>query len=281
MRPSPRRAAALAALATAEFGTAVAAADERGNVPLPEPLLTETVTDLDSNAVGELELEANGSIHRARRGGAYANNASLEAEWIMHPRFGVRIEPSFAWGREGTPLTPSREASVSAGAALKLVEDFERRFFLQAEVLGRMPWDESAIVQPGEPTLPFGVDLRAGIERGPITLHLGVGAGAFGPVAHVPLRGSIAVLTPFERSGRFGFWGLEVDADGARAAPFVAAANIVPNLVPIGVPLRVGIAFSWAIAERDDQPSLGVFLRVFYESTREIEFAKGQAPERR
>jgi hypothetical protein len=55
----------------------------------------------------------------------------------------------------------------------------------------------------------------------------------------------------------------------------VAAANIVPNLVPAGIPFGVGLALPWAIGERDTRPSLGLFVRIFYESSREIE-ARGR-----
>jgi hypothetical protein len=247
---------------------------KRAHVPLPEPIFTETVTDIDGDEAGEVEFEANGSILRSRRGGAYGLDASLEAEWIVHRRLGVRFEPTFSLDRAGGVSASSAAFGASAGAALKIVQDFERQFFLHAEVLARLPWDESAIVQPGDPALPFAVDLRAAVRRGPITLRWGVGVGAFGDAVHIPLRGSVALLTPFESSGRFGFWGVELDADGARTAPAVVALNLVPNLVPSGLPFRVGLALPWAIGEQGDRPSLGVFVRVFYESAREVEFAR-------
>ena len=129
------------------------------------------------------------------------------------------------------------------------------------------------IVQPGDPAQPLAFDLRAGWRRDLLTLRWSAGVGAFGDAQHLPLRGSLAVLLPFEGSGRFGFWGIELDADGARGAPFVVALDVVPNLEPTGLPLRIGLALPWTIGERDDRPSLGLFLRVFYESAREIEFA--------
>jgi hypothetical protein len=241
--------------------------------PLPEPIFTETVTDLDSNEEGEIEVEANESLFRARRGGAFALDTSLEAEWIPFSRLGLRLEPQFALSREAGSLATGTDFGLSAGAALKVLRDAPREFFLQVELLARFPWDESPIVQPGDPALPLALDLRGGLRRGPITLRWGIGVGAFGDAVHAPLRGSVAVLTPFERSGRFGFWGLELDADGARTAPAVAALNIEPNLVPAGIPFRIGLALPWAIGERDERPSLGIFLRLFYESEREVEFA--------
>jgi hypothetical protein len=83
------------------------------------------------------------------------------------------------------------------------------------------------------------------------------------------------LLVPIDPSGRFGFCGLEVDVDGARPAPAVIALNVVPNFVPAGIPVRVGLALPWVPGEQDTRPSFGIYLRVFYESAREIEFARG------
>ena len=238
------------------------------HVPLPEPIFTETVTDIDSREAGEIEFEGNGSIFRARRGGVYEIDASVEAEWIALSRLGLRLEPSLASTHD-----PSRGSStdfaVSGGAALKLVEDFERDFYLHFETLARLSTRDESFVQPGEPALPLAFDLRAGIRRGPLTLRGGGGVDLAGHAEHLPLRGSIAALLPFESSTRFGFWGAELDVDGARTAPAVVALNVESNALPVGIPLRLGVALPWAIGERDDRPSLGIFVRVFFESARE------------
>ena len=238
--------------------------------PIPEPLLSETVTDVDGTEAGEIELEANGAVLRALRGGARALDSSLEIEWLATRRFGLRLEPTLSHDADGDAKTA---VGFSGGASWKLLQDFVHEFHADAEVLARVPWEQSPIVQPGDPALPLAFDLRAGWRRDPMTLRWSAGVGAFGDPQHLPLRGSLAALFPFEGSGRFGFWGLELDADGARGAPFVAALDVVPNLEPTGLPLRIGLALPWNIGERDDRPSLGLFLRVFYESAREIEFA--------
>jgi hypothetical protein len=235
---------------------------------LPEPILTETVTDIDSDERGELELAANGLAFRARRGGAFSLDASVEAEWIVHRLVGVRVEPTFALSRDAGQSSSATELGASAGVAFKLFQDFERSLFVQAEVLARLPWDESAIVQPGDPALPLAIDVRAATRRGPLTLRWGIGAGAYGEAAHYPLRGSVAALLPFEGTGRLGFWGLEVDVDGARTAPLVAAPNLVTKL-PGGIPLRLGLALPLAIGETAERPSFGFLVRVYYESDRE------------
>jgi hypothetical protein len=243
--------------------------------PLPEPIFAETVTDIDGADPGEIELEGNGSVLRARRGGAYALDTSLELEWLLTRRFGLRLEPTLS--RDDGTLAPAQNAfGVSGGASFKLLRDVPRELYADVEVLARYPWEETPIVQPGDPALPLAFDLRAGLREGPLTLRGSAGVGAFGAIAHVPLRASFAALFPFGASGRFGFWGLEVDCDGARQAPFVAALDLVPDVIPAKVlPLRIGLAVPWAIGERDDRPSLGIFVRIFYESERETAFARG------
>lgn len=260
--------AACAALCAA--APARAAGPDGDRVPIPEPLLTETVTDIDGSDPGEVEIEANGSVARAVRGGASALDGSLEVEWLVSRRLGVRVEPSISRDADGAAVVTG---GVSGGVSWKLWQDFGRRLHLDVEALGRAPWDQTTLAQPGDPALPAALDVRAAWQPAWLALRASAGAGAFGHAEHAPLRGSIALLAPFEGSGRFGFWGVEVDADGARGAPVVVAFDVVPNFTPAGLPLRLGLALPWNVGERDDRPSVGVFLRVFYESEREIAFA--------
>jgi hypothetical protein len=242
--------------------------------PIPEPIFGETVTDIDGTEAGEIEVELNGSVLRALHGGAYSLDGSVELEWLVTRRLGLRLEPSVARDAVGGP--PGDAAGVSGGLSWKLFQDFQHDFHVDLEVLGRVPWDSLTIAQPGDPAQPLAVDLRAALRLDWLTLRGGVGVGAFGQSDHVPLRAGLAALAPFESSGRFGFWGVELDADGARSAPVVCALNLVPNFTPAGLPFRIGLALPWTIGERDDRPSVGVFLRLFYESEREIEFAAGR-----
>jgi hypothetical protein len=47
--------------------------------------------------------------------------------------------------------------------------------------------------------------------------------------AHAPLHTDLAILTPFAGEGEFGFVGLEVRADWARAAPLVVAPDVAAS----------------------------------------------------
>jgi hypothetical protein len=209
---------------------------------------------------------------RARRGGAYTLDASVEIEWLVTRGLGIRLEPSL--GRDVGGVS-SIGAGASGGISLKVLQDFERQLYVDVELLGRVPaTEETPVVQVGDPAQPLAGDVHAGLRLGPITLRGSVGVGAGGASAGLPLRGGAALLLPIDPSGRFGFCGLEVDVDGARPAPAVIALNVVPNFVPAGIPVRVGVALPWIPGEQDTRPSFGIYLRVFYESAREIEFAR-------
>lgn len=244
---------------------------------MPEPILTESVTDLDGTEAGELEFELNASTLRARRGGAYLHQGSLEVEWLVTKRLGLRIEPLASRGRDPGAVEAKTEAGASAGVSWKLFQDFAHDFHVQIEALGRVPWDQTSIIaQPGDPELPFVLDVRTGARAGWLTVRSGLGVGAGGSSAHAPVRASLALLTNFEASGRFGFWGIELDADAARDDPFVLALNIVPDLTPTGLPFRVGLALPWnLVGISSAEPGLGIFVRVFFVSGRESEFGRG------
>lgn len=216
-----------------------------------------------------MELEANFSNLASLRGNHHALDTSAEIEWLATRQLGLRLEPTLS--RDG-----EYDAGVSYGVSWKLLHDFAHDFHLQIELLGRVPFSDTEIVQPGDPDQPLALDLRAAWRAGPLTFRPGIGWGAFGDVDHVGARASLGVLAPFEGAGRFGFWGIEMDADGARRSPVVAAFEVVPNLEPLGIPLRLGFALPVSVGAPEDVPSVGFFFRVFYESAREIEFGSAR-----
>lgn len=216
-----------------------------------------------------MELEANGSNMASLRGGHRSLDASVEVEWLATRRLGLRLEPTVS--RDGEV-----EGGVSAGASWKLVQDFEHDFHLQLELLGRLPWTDTEIIQPGDPDQPLALDLKAAWRAGPVTVRPGIGVGAFGDADHNPARASLAFLLPFEEVGRFGFWGFELDSDWGRRSPLVAALELVPNLEPLGIPIGLGFALPVAVGEPADRPSIGLYVRIFYESAREIEFGSAR-----
>jgi len=254
-------------------GSTFAQDDATHRQPIPEPLLAETITDIDGREAGELELELNGLNWRALRGGAQKWQASLEGEFLVTARLGLRLEALYQRGRP-VDTDGVRPIGASAGASWKLLHDFRRDLHLQAEVAFRYPSDTAIAVEPGESPLPLVADLRAAWRRGRWTLRGSVGVGAGTAAAHAPFRGTVGVFAPLGPSERYGFWGIEMDGDAARRTPAVLALNLVPNLEPLRLPFRIGLALPWAIGARETEPSVGIFVRIFVESGREIAYGE-------
>ena len=249
-------------------------AEEPGtHPPLPEPILAETTTDIDGTAPGEIEIEANAIVLRSRVGGAVTLQLSSELEWLVTRRFGFKVEPFFERDADAA-ASPTHSGGVSAGVSWKLIQDFEHNFHLQLEALGRVPSDVSTTLDPGESPLPFSFSLQSGLQEGPWTLRNSLGVSVGGEGAHLPLRGSVAILRGFEPTSRYGFWGIEVEADGARTSPVVVALD----LVPAGLPFALGFVLPYSVAADARVPSYGFFVRLFVESAREAAYARGEPP---
>jgi hypothetical protein len=231
------------------------------------------VTDVDGFEAGEVELELNAESFRSLKGGAYVLQAGFEAEWLITSKLGLRVEPGVSRTVEAGAEAQDTLGG-SATASWKLLHDFEHDFHLQAELGGRLPTNITTIVSPGDSALPYVLDLRTGFRGGLLTVRGSVGAAAGGTAAHLPLRASLALFTGFGVSEHFGFWGVELDADGTRKTPAVLALNVVPHLGPAGLPFRFGLAIPWAIGVRDSEPALGFLVRIFYESARELGYGR-------
>ena len=241
--------------------------------PLPEPIFTETVTDLDGSEPGEFEIELNGSELHARRGGGYELTSTVELEILATRRLGLRLEPQITRAREAAFI--DTRYSMNFAASWKLYQDFPHDFHTQLEAGGRVPWGNMPVLSPGDPGLPYFFDIRSGIRIERLTMRGGVGVDPIGQPAHAPLRASLALMTGVaDGSSRFGFVGIEADVDGARQYPIVVAADAVADCTPVGLPFRIGFAIPWAIGVSQTQPALGLYIRLFFVTSREVEYGR-------
>jgi hypothetical protein len=195
---------------------------------MPEPLIGESVTDIDSTEAGELEGDATGVIRRP--GGLWTTE--LEIEWRALSRLGVSLEGTAAREVTGTTATELRPA-----LAFVLLHDQARDFHLMIDATARLFENDS---EPGlgEPALPVAFSLRGGIRRRWLTLRGALGASAGGHSAHVvPLRAEAAALVEVP----FGFWGVEGMADLARSSPWMLAPEVVLGTGAV----QIGAALPW------------------------------------
>lgn len=242
--------------------------------PLAEPIFTETVTDIDGYEPGEVELDVNGSESVARRGGARLYQTSVEVEWKVWKRLGLRLEPSFASAREEVGTSAGKNFGFRAAGGWSLLHDFAHDFHLQIEAGGRFIDDTPAgyKTQAGEAPLPFNADLKAAKRAWGWTVRAGLGTEAGGTPAHAPLRLQLAVMHPFTKEIRFGFLGIEADADLGRQNPVVIAPNVWADLTPIGVPGRIGVGVPIVVGAPDTLPAAGVYIRLLILTSREASF---------
>jgi hypothetical protein len=252
---------------------ASASDDPSEHAPLPESILTESTTDVDAYEAGEFELESNLSSIGEARGGTNTTSIDLEFEWRILSFFGTRIEPSFThttFARDGR----DQGFGLSTGLALGLLHDFAHDAHLQLEFNARhYSVEDSRSIDLGETVLPYEPQLLGAWRIDRVTFRGSVGV-EFGPgtVAHAPIDIESSIFTGFDRDARLGFVGLESDVDLARVAPLMIGPDVVASLTTFDLPLQIGVAVPWFVGSPTQRANIGVLLRLFYLSEREVAF---------
>jgi hypothetical protein len=243
---------------------------------MPEPIFTESTTDIDGYEPGEIEFDIDAAESVARRNGARLLQTSFEMEWKVWSRLGVRLEPGFSSAREGLATSVDGGFGFRGAAGWNLLHDFRHDFHLQIEASERFIDDTPYAfrIQPGEAPLPFTADLKAAIRVADWTLRSSIGTEAGGTPAHAPIRFQAALMRPFTSDMRFGFFGLEMDADWGRPDPVVLAPNVWADVTPIGVPARLGVGIPVVIGAPDTLPAAGVYVRLLVLTSREASFER-------
>lgn len=205
---------------------------------MPEPMLVESTTDIDSEEPGEVEVDVLGG--RDTRG----FSGSAEVEWRATRRLGLAVEVD-----GGSELT--NEVGARASLAWALFHDFALDLHMQAFARIRLPFGFERMTPP-DPTdaaLPATMGIHAAFRRGLVNVRgeFGVEAGGNGP-HQVSVRGAAAVLL----DGGFGFVGLDLMGDLARAAPWAVALEAMLASTATGLPFRVGVAVPWSLARQHD-----------------------------
>jgi len=217
---------------------------------MPEPLVHESLTDIDGVEAGEVEIDTTGSAAR------HAWSSTVEIEWRALARLGIAIEAGAADAGAGA------DGELRLGASVPIIHDFSHDLHFMIEGGARFP-DDGTEAEPGDSALPYFVGVRGGWRHSALTLRAGADFEAGGRGARVPVGASGAALVSFGPEAR-GFFGVEFGVDAARAAPLV----IVPEaayLFGSRVPLRVGLAAPVLIDPDTSDARLSVLLRVVFE----------------
>ena len=227
--------------------------------PLPEPLVAESITNIDGTEAGELEFDVE-ALHLRHSSGGTASGLGVEAEWRATRQLGLAVEAAITRAASDEPTA----GQVRAGLAWSLFHDLARDFHVQAEAAARFGGDDEERAEgPLELPHPYSAGLRAALGSGPVTFRAGLGA-AFGDGASLFVH--LAVLRTFGESALHGFAGLEVNANVGAGAPLSFVPQVVFTVPLFGAPVDVGIGVPWSPGLRSGEPaSIGGVLRVVFE----------------
>ncbi|MFT3835532.1 MAG: hypothetical protein QM723_00860 [Myxococcaceae bacterium] len=214
---------------------------------MPEPILVESITDLDTKEAGELELEIGTSTLSTR--GTWATR--LEAEWRFTGHLGLMLEA-------GLTTLHNPDPNVRVGASFAAFHD--DALGLHAQVLAFATLhgaeDENALLDPAEPATDFALGAHAGWHRNWWTVRAELTAGFGGHVSHLPVRANLALLA----GNHLAFFGVESLLDFARFDPWTIAAEAELREEVGELSVRLAIAIPYR--PRTDRKEVAVMLRV-------------------
>jgi hypothetical protein len=227
--------------------------------PLPEPLIAESITNIDGTQAGELEFDVEALLLRHSTGET-TSGLGVEAEWRATRHLGLAVEAAVSRTASDEPTL----GQVRAGLAWSLGHDLARDFHVQAEATARFGGDDEERAEgPLELPHPYSAGLRAALRSGPLTLRAGMGA-AFGGGASLFVH--LAALRTFGGSALRGFAGLEVNANVGAGAPLSFVPQVVFTVPLFSAPVDVGLGAPWSPGLRSGEPaSIGGVVRVVFE----------------
>ena len=249
---------------------------------LPEPIVGESITDIDGEEAGELETDLTLGLLFPVRGGPARGRprewaSSVEAEWRANEKLGLSVDLGLAGVFGPGPDDPTlRVAGVRFGLSWALVTSFRHEFFLQAQLslrpfAGLFP---EVGLELGEPALPYALRVQGAWRRGPFNLRATLG-GSYGPASDdrgAPILASLAALFEFGKrvgDGRRGVLALEADYDGARRAPLCLIPEAILALNPFDTLIQVEAGVPLLVESTSGMLSAGGLLRLTVEFDRD------------
>jgi hypothetical protein len=231
---------------------------------IAEPLVGETVTDIDAEEVGEVEVDLT-LLGASRYDRTSFGSGELEAEAKLTSRIGVSIAVELA----GDQKSAVGAAGLRLAASCALFHDRAHDVHLQLEAAARV-FESDLLAEPTriDDAAPYEVGLRAAWRRGAFTSRLGLGL-SIGGVESVPLWFDVALLGEWGRHGRRSFAGLELLTDWSSNVPLTAIPEVAVGFQLGDVPLRIGVGMPLAVGYRWGDLSVGALLRVMLELDRD------------
>lgn len=245
---------------------------------VPEPLVGESITDIDAAQAGEVEVDLDAAIlTRTRNSRTGSWSSSIEAEWRANEKLGLAAELQLGSNFGDQPgADKQREEKLwglRVAASWAVWNDFRRELHLQAEVSAALFYDDASAeeVELGAPALPYVARLHGAWRAGRFNLRLVAGAG-WGPVVHhLPVYASAALLWEAGRLvGRYrrAFFGVELGFDGGRRSPLVVIPEVAVHTAAFSVETRIGLAAPLLVG-LGGELSPGALLRITVELDRD------------
>jgi hypothetical protein len=229
-----------------------------GPSPIPEPIVAESITNIDGTQAGELEFDAETVLlHRGSLGSSVS--LAVETEWRATRQLGLALETSVGKAGSGQPVV----GRVEAGLSWALFHDLARDLHVQAEATARFGEHGEENDGPTEPPHPVTVGLRAALRSGALTVRVGAGAN-FGDGAAAFAQ--LAVLREFGGAPARGFAGIELNTNIGAGAPLTVVPQVFVTVPVFGAPVDVGFGVPWSPGLRGGEPAaIGGILRVVFE----------------
>jgi hypothetical protein len=238
-------------------------------LPLAEPIIGESISDIDATEAGETEISVIGAAAWRADDGAIMWGSELEVETRANAKLGVSAEVDLGGVVNGDPSEPAHEFSTRFAAAYSILQDFKHDLHVQLFGSARISFaseEEAArnpvlAFDPSVSSLPYVVGLHAGWRRGRLNLRATL-TGGFGAPLNVPLAANVAVLVQGATRRINYFWGAEVNADGSRFAPFMVLPEASIEFLVGDVPLRIGALVPLIVGHSQSTFAAGGLLRI-------------------
>lgn len=230
--------------------------DPRRWGPMPEPVLGESVADIDGSYAGELEVDVTALVGRQS---SWAGAVAIEArvlDWL-----GLEAEAEYS----RAPAASEGEVELRVLGSLSFLHDFERGLHGQVEIGGRLTAEPEQGPNLGEPRAPISSGVRLGLDQRWWTLRLGLGAAFGSDSAHaVPAWASATAFLNLGRD-RWASLGLDGEADWTRGNPFTLAPTLLLDARTLHWPVRLALVTPYGFAGGGAEAWFGLVVRLIGE----------------
>jgi hypothetical protein len=201
---------------------------------MAEPILGETVTDIDGRDAGEIEIDMHGIVPHVRGTTWAVGEVGVEAR--VTRRLGVELEGAIAgWSGVGG------RGDVLARGSFMLYHGTRHDLHVQLEARAGVDYTLGTPTFPSSEGAAFAIGARVGYRTGWLVLRGGAGA-AISDEGHAPIWADLAAFVQLGHAGSFA--GIETTTDWTSATPAIVCPEVELSLgdvkLALGAPIFLG-----------------------------------------